>query len=77
MLTRTYVWSSLALWLTILATTSAAFLSGWMSLPALGLANGIATLLVGVGGTVLRLGGPTRSVAHVLYDTEHQARAER
>lgn len=55
---------AVAIWLTTVPS--------WLSVTTFWWLNAAAMALAAVLVTTLRSAGPTRSVAHVLYDTEHE-----
>lgn len=72
---RTYWW---CLWIAVALVLAAwAGFVGWISGPTLGWVTALVILLVGVSLLTMKAGQPTRSVAHVLYDTEQQKGAGR
>lgn len=74
MLTRRTYWWCLGILVTVALVLWAGLVPvpGWMSGPTFGWMSAVVIALVAVSLLALRAGQPTRSVAHVLYDAEHQ-----
>jgi hypothetical protein len=61
-----------AIWMTVAVAIWLTTVPSWLSVTTFWWLNAAAMGLAGILVTTWRSAGPTRSVAHVLYDTEHQ-----
>jgi hypothetical protein len=67
-----YLWAVAAAWVAAAIATLVVAVPSHMSLATFGWANAAVVAVIAIVGASLRAGGPTRSIAHVLYDTEQQ-----
>jgi hypothetical protein len=70
-------WIFAAIWMIVAVATWAATVPGWLSLTTFFWLNAAGFGLAAVVVAMIRSAAPTRSVAHVLYDTEHQPTSSR
>lgn len=72
MLTRRTLWLCLGISVGVVFFVWAGFGSPWISGPTFGWMSAVVIGLFAVTLMAMRAGRPTRSVAHVLHEAEHQ-----
>jgi len=71
-MTRQKHWVGLTIWSVVSLSLWFALVPGWISGAAFGWIIAMALALFATSITVVQAGRQSRSVAHVLYDVEHQ-----